>query len=119
MADILVADDDAVTRDLVARTLTSAGHRVVTAGDGQEAIDRITAASTKPALVVADIDMPLIDGVTLAGLVQSTAPATKILLISGHADGQARTHALPSGVAYLAKPFTMEALKAAIRGLIG
>ncbi|MFZ4807781.1 MAG: response regulator transcription factor [Hyphomicrobiaceae bacterium] len=122
MARLLVADDDGVTRDLVARSLTADGHTIVTAADGQEALDLVEAAATAPfALLIVDVDMPLVDGIEVVRRVSAARPGTKALLMSGHAEGQVRVSALQAAgaVSYMAKPFSMEALRAAVRTLIG
>jgi CheY-like chemotaxis protein len=120
MARIVVADDDAVTRDLVLRALTGAGHDVVAAADGQEAFDIVSAAPASVALVIADVQMPLIDGVTLAGRLRTAAPGVKVLLMSGLAEGQVRAAAAVDGaaVAFLMKPFALDALRAKVDDLM-
>ena len=59
-AHVLVVEDDEPTRELIARTLTSAGHHVSTAENGQVALDRL--AGLAPDLVVLDLMMPVMDG---------------------------------------------------------
>lgn len=121
MSHILVADDDAAMREIVVRTLTAAGHSVITASDGQEALDAVTAAPQSFALLIADVDMPLVDGIDLAGRVGKLAPDVKVILMSGHAEGQVRASALSGrhAVVYLAKPFTMDVLRSAVRAALG
>jgi CheY-like chemotaxis protein len=60
MRTILVADDNRLSRELVRDVFTSGDCRVVEAGNGQEVIDRLDAAS--PDLVLLDLEMPVKDG---------------------------------------------------------
>jgi len=122
MARLLVADDDGVTRDLVARSLKADGHTIVTAADGQEALDLVEGAAAAPfALLIVDVDMPLVDGIEVVRRISAARPGTKALLMSGHAEGQVRVSSLQASgtVSYLAKPFSMEALRTTVRTLIG
>ena len=64
MATILVADDHRANRQALAALLESAGHRVVIAGDGREALAK--ARAERPQLVISDVLMPLMDGYELA-----------------------------------------------------
>lgn len=61
---VLVVDDSSTMRQMVAYTLTSAGYQVVEAGNGKEAVGKLNGGA-KPALVVTDLNMPEMDGITL------------------------------------------------------
>jgi diguanylate cyclase (GGDEF)-like protein len=73
MASILVADDNRANREALAALLESAGHRVLRAADGREALAR--ARETRPELVISDVLMPLMDGYELARRLRAD-PAT-------------------------------------------
>ena len=60
MATVLVADDNRANREALAALLESAGHRVLRAADGREALSR--AREARPDLVISDVLMPLMDG---------------------------------------------------------
>jgi diguanylate cyclase (GGDEF)-like protein len=64
VATILVADDNRPNRDALAALLESAGHRVLTAADGREALEQ--ALDARPELVISDVLMPIMDGYELA-----------------------------------------------------
>ena len=66
MARILLADDDATTRDMVKRALESDGHTVHATQDGSEALEWVKADGASLDLLVSDVEMPLLDGVALA-----------------------------------------------------
>jgi two-component system cell cycle response regulator CpdR len=121
MPRLLVADDDPTMRDIVTRALAAVGHEVRAVADGQEALDAITASPDAFTLLVADVDMPLLNGIDLAARAAAVAPGLKILLMSGLAAGQARAHAAQDAAAlnFIAKPFAIEDLRAAVRKLIG
>lgn len=120
MAHIVLADDDAAIRELVARALRSDGHTVALAADGQEALDLVLAAPARVALLIADVEMPLLDGIALAEQVLRAAPKVRCLLVSGLAAEVLRAGRLRNDrVATLSKPFTLDQLRAEIRRLLG
>ena len=68
-ATVLVVEDDELQRALYEEELTDEGYRVLTAGDGREAM--ITAEREKPDMVIMDVNMPVMDGLdTLARLLE-------------------------------------------------
>jgi len=64
MATVLVADDNRANRQALSALLESAGHRVIVASDGREALEK--ARAERPQLVISDVLMPLMDGYELA-----------------------------------------------------
>lgn len=113
---ILVADDDDGTRQFVARALIGDGHEVVAVGDGGAAAEALAAGGFQ--LLVADIDMPGQDGVSVARSGRAADPLLKVLLITAHPTQLGRAADLgPGGVAALAKPFQLEALRAVVAKL--
>jgi CheY-like chemotaxis protein len=95
MARILLADDDAATRDLVRRALEADGHSVLVTQDGAEALERLKATGPQQFdLLVSDVEMPLIDGVTLAERALPSQPALRVLLMSGFPDQLERAKTL-------------------------
>lgn len=118
MAAILLADDDAATRDFVRRALEGDGHRVVVAADGVEALEQVSAAAFD--LLVSDLDMPGLDGITLAGRATAAAPQLAVLLMSGFSGELTRSKDVGAArLAVLTKPFTLEQLRSTVRGLLG
>jgi two-component system cell cycle response regulator CpdR len=118
MARILLADDDKPTRDLVKRALETDGHIVEVAQDGSEALDSLT-SGLKADLLVTDVNMPGLDGISLAKKAQALNPAMRILMMSGFADELERAKLAATGhVAVLSKPFSLEHVRAAVRDLI-
>lgn len=116
MARILLADDDAAVRDLVRRALTGEGHSVHVTQDGAEALEHFLADPSAVDLLVTDVDMPQLDGLGLAGQALSIKPALPIVLMSGHSDQLDRAaHLKAAQLKSIAKPFTLEQIKALVR----
>lgn len=85
-ATVIVVEDDAALRALLARTLADEGYSVLTAGDGAEALALATTLSGQLGLVVTDIRMPVMDGLTLAENLARFSVPPPILFISGFAE---------------------------------
>jgi two-component system, cell cycle response regulator CpdR len=119
MARILLADDDAATRDLVRRALEADGHSVLVTQDGNEALEQAREGG-KFDLLVSDVEMPLLDGVKLAERAFPLQPGLRVLLMSGFADQLERAKDLSGPhVAVLSKPFTLDQVRASVRKLLG
>jgi CheY-like chemotaxis protein len=111
---VMVVDDESAIRSLQCRFLSDAGFSVIDAADGAAAIDLVTSA-VQPDLVVADLNMPGMNGHEMARRLCATLPALKVLFVTGHADavfGLKRT--LGADEAYLEKPFTRAGLVEAV-----
>lgn len=119
MARILLADDEAAGRDFARATLEAAGHQVSAADNGADALAMLSSSVFD--LLISDIQMPEMDGLTLAERALRKDPALRIVLMSGYADGFAKAESLrPRLRAVLAKPVSPAELKAAVvRALAG
>ena len=118
MARILLAEDDVAVRDFVSRVLSMDGHEIEVAHEGQEALRLITCLGDPYDLLLSDIRMPVIDGVTLSKLVYRQQPKMPILLMTGYASGALDDQA-SSVVGVLQKPFTVEGVQEAVRSGLG
>jgi DNA-binding response OmpR family regulator len=115
-APILVADDDAVGLELVARVLRKAGHAVVTAPDGERAWEMLQAL--KPPLAVLDWDMPGLDGLEVLRRARLRFERTPpyIILLTSHSQVRDRVRGLTIGADdYLTKPFDTAELSARVQ----
>ena len=113
MAHILIAEDEESLRGFVTRALTEIGHEVVAVGDGAEALERLT--RDKFDLLLADIKMPVMDGIALALAAARDHHDVVILLMTGYADQRERAYGLDALIHdVIAKPFTL----AEIRGVV-
>ena len=119
MARILVVDDEEPIRSLVARALAQDGHEIVTADDGAEALDLITRQPGGFDLLVADIRMPVMDGIALALATARDHPDIIIMLMTAYADQRERASGLDRLIHdVITKPFTLDAIRAAVTGAL-
>lgn len=112
---ILLADDDDGTRELVKRALQSDGHTVVAVSDGAAASDEVEADAGGYDLLIADVDMPGLDGISLAKMARQAASAIAVILISAHEAQLVRSAEISGAkVETLGKPFPLETLRATV-----
>jgi len=110
-ARILVVDDDQSSRELLARILTSAGHRVTALADGREAVAALDAGDP-PDLVVSDIRMAEMDGLQVIDAFRERAPETPVILVTAFGNIDGALEAIRRGAAdYLSKPYDVDAIK--------
>ncbi len=116
MTTILIADDDAKITEMLRRTLTYEGYRVLTAADGREALTQ--AQAHRPDLVILDWMMPVLDGPTVARRLRE-ADEVPILMLTARDAVEDRAEGLDRGADdYLVKPFAPVELLARIRALL-
>ena len=107
MARILLAEDEAPVREFVTRALESEGHTVIAVTDGGEALAVL--ARDPHDLLLADIIMPVMDGVALALKVSQDYPDLPIVLMTGFAMEKERAHNLHTLIReVVSKPFTLD-----------
>jgi DNA-binding SARP family transcriptional activator len=100
----LIVEDETVTRTLLQELLARAGWDVVVAADGADALLQLSQSTFD--VVLADIWMPLLDGVKLLEVVRDKRPGTPVVLITGRADAELEARCLGMGAAdYITKPF--------------
>ena len=109
---VLIAEDEALIRNVARLVLESDGYFVLTADDGHEALEISQTFPGTIDVLLSDIIMPRIDGLELREQILATRPETKIILMSGQVDG-------PTGdVPFLRKPFTADLLRTSVRQLL-
>ncbi|MGZ4871902.1 MAG: response regulator [Candidatus Angelobacter sp.] len=116
---ILLVDNEKDLRNAACEYLESCGYRVLSAGDGKEAVEICDRHRGPISLLISDIVMPKLSGRGLVEHVRKTRPATNVLMISGFANDAVWSHGIaldPS--CFLQKPFTFQALSAKIRGIL-
>ena len=111
---ILLADDDELVRAGTVEMLAQAGHEVIEAASGAEAL-AIFEADKRIELLITDNLMPGMTGSALIAQVRRSAPRLPILLVTGYAS---RGDDIAADVGLLAKPFREAGLLAAVRDLI-
>jgi DNA-binding response OmpR family regulator len=119
---VLVAEDDADMRALVAATLRADGYDVDEALDGSDALMSIT-ASRIPGhedydLVLSDVRMPVMTGVELATRLKRMGYTTPLLLMSAFADEALHAQAEKLGLGMLVKPFDLDELRVAVTNVL-
>ncbi|HEV3348320.1 MAG TPA: response regulator [Methylomirabilota bacterium] len=112
MEIVLVVDDEPDIRTVVRSMLTTKGYTVVETGDPQQAIRMATQQAIH--LLISDVVMPLMKGTELAKRVQEVSPWTKVLLMSAYKVAEVTI----SGMPFIAKPFTPEALVERVRMIL-
>lgn len=114
--NILVVDDDINLRELLLDTLNSIGYRAEAASDGFEALERLQ--KTDFDLVISDVKMPGMDGVTLLKKIRRHHPDMPVLFITGVVAPEIIGQASPDG--FLAKPFRISHMEQLIEdALVG
>jgi len=109
-ATILVVDDDAVARELLAEALKKEGYNVEAFGSGEEAIARGREGSVD--LVLTDIRMGAVDGLTVLREFKRTSPDTAVVVLTAFGSLEGAIEAIKQGAYdYLAKPFKKEEIK--------
>lgn len=118
-AKILVVDDEPSIRDMLRDLLAAAGYTVVTASDGREALSMTLA--DKPDLIISDIRMPKLDGLTLckALRVNSETKSIPILMLTSYNTSEHMEAAMAAGADdFLPKPLNVEEVKIRVRSLL-
>lgn len=120
MASILAVDDSSSMRQMVSFTLKGAGYDVVEAVDGQDALEKAKSASIQ--LVLTDVNMPKMDGITLIKELRKLPnyKFTPMLMLTTESGGDKKTEGKAAGATgWLVKPFNPEQLLATIKKVLG
>lgn len=119
---VILAEDDADMRHMLAGVLGADGWEVVEAPDGNELIDRLHEIARQPhgrdsvALILADVRMPRLDGLDVLAALRCAGWYTPVILMTAFGDDATHAEAKRLGaVEVLDKPFGMEALRALVR----
>jgi len=107
---VMVVDDEENIREVLSNYLESLGYEVVTATDGQNALDNFEAGSSD--LIVSDLLMPAIDGLELLKQIREKDKDVIFLMITGYPSIETAVEAIKKGAYdYITKPFHMEDVK--------
>ena len=114
---VLVAEDDQRVRDSLVRALSFEGYEVRVAGDGALALASIL--EQPPEVVILDVSMPNVDGLTVCRRLRSAGDRTPVLMLTARHEVSDRVAGLDAGADdYLVKPFALEELLARLRALL-
>lgn len=120
MANILAVDDSSSMRQMVSFTLKGAGHTVVEAVDGQDALNK--AKSQKFDLVITDVNMPVMDGITFIRNLRAVAnyKFTPMLMLTTESAADKKSEGKAAGATgWIVKPFNPEQLLATVKKVLG
>ena len=113
---ILVIEDEKQLAGHVVRALVRHGHCLATAHDGAEGLK--TALADPPDLIVLDLNLPGLDGLTLLTRLREARLDTRVLVVTARGEVEQRVKGLQAGADdYLAKPFAMDELVARVEAL--
>jgi len=115
---LLLVEDEAKVRGLLAETLRKHGYRVLAVPDGEHALERVERDGEPVDILLSDVVMPGMDGVELAARLRRTRPGLAVVLMSGYSELEAAgRRPLPEGALLLQKPFRLADLAATLRRL--
>ncbi len=120
MATILAVDDSASMRQMVTFTLKGAGHDVVEAENGKEALDK--AKGQQFDLVISDVNMPVMDGITLIKELRTLSEYkfTPLLMLTTESGDDKKSQGKTAGATgWIVKPFNPDQLLATIKKVLG
>ncbi len=116
-ATIVIAEDDRAVRESVSRALELEGYAVTAVGDGASALE--VAAADGVDLLILDLGMPNVDGLTVCRRLRSAGSRLPILVLTARTEVSDRVSGLDAGADdYLPKPFSLDELFARIRSLL-
>lgn len=116
---ILVVDDSASLRQVVGIALKGAGYEVVEAVDGKDALTKLD--GRKVHLIISDVNMPNMDGITLVKEIKqlATYKFTPIIMLTTESEESKKQHGQAAGAkAWVVKPFKPEQMLAAVGKLV-
>lgn len=114
---VLVVDDEEIARTNLEHVLRKEGYAVRTAANGLEALELVRAWSFD--LIVTDLKMDKMDGMTLLAEAGRLSPSTQIVIVTGFATVQSAVQAMRTGAAhYLTKPISLTELRSTVRELL-
>ncbi|WP_336959933.1 response regulator [Sphingobium aquiterrae] len=111
---VLVVEDEDMVRAVAERALTRQGYKVLTAADGEHAL-QVLASGEHIDLMISDVVMPNMDGPTMVAQARQTHPLLPVVFMSGYAEEQLRKSIDLANVAFLPKPFSVAQLAEAAR----
>ncbi len=116
---ILVVEDDQAVRNIASQSLRLYGYRVLTAPDGDQALDMLQEENGQIGLVLTDVVMPQMGGKEMVQELKKNQPRLKVLYMSGYTANSIVHHGiLDQGVAFIQKPFTPNSLARKVREVL-
>lgn len=117
MAHLLIVEDDELLRDGLSAQLMQAGHRIDSAADGEQALERLQNDAYEG--VVLDLGLPKVDGLTVLRRLRLRLPALPVLILTARDGIEDRVEGLNAGADdYLTKPFNRDELLARLQSML-
>ena len=113
---VLVAEDEVVVRNIVCLLLDHEGYQVLSAADGKEALELAREYRGTIDLLLSDVKMPRMDGISLAEHVINERPGIRVLLMSGKVSEEIRTKNIR--LPFLRKPFVPSEFREKVRAVL-
>ena len=113
---VLVVDDDPDILDAICDILEGEGYRVARARHGMEALEKV--AQERPALILLDLMMPVLDGLGFAQALRERPSDEHVAIVVISADGNPQKAAAVGARGFLAKPFDIDALLSQVAAVI-
>ena len=114
---ILLVEDEPMVRTVAERALSRHGYKVLTASNGEDALELLRGGEAVD-LLVSDVVMPVMDGPAMVREARLLHPKLPILFMSGYAEEQLRKSIDIEHAAFLPKPFSMQELAEAVRAVL-
>jgi DNA-binding NtrC family response regulator len=111
---LLLIDDEEAVLNALAEALGDLGHDLLTSTDSAEALEIVKAKS--PALVITDLKMPGMDGMTLLQRIQEFNPGIQVIMVTGHGSIEDAVAAMKKGAYdFISKPFSVAEIEATVQ----
>jgi two-component system response regulator MprA len=116
-SQVLIAEDDRAVRESLARALELEGYGVTAVTNGAECLDAVR--STSPDVLLLDVSMPMVDGLTVCRVLRSEDNRLPVLMLTARTETSDRVAGLDVGADdYLPKPYDLDELLARVRALL-
>lgn len=115
---VLIVDDEPEIRHVARIALESYGYRTAVAGNGSEALSYLETFPGEAVLVFSDVTMPMMDGLTMVGIIDQLYPGLPVLLTSGLSVTLPDMDNSTGAREFIAKPYTAESLRSSVSGML-
>ncbi len=117
---ILIVDDNEAMREMLEAVLADRGYKVISAGDGEEALSVFETHRQEVRLVISDMEMPRLDGITMCHALRKSKPDLQFVIVSGFIDTFAQARLTEAGLKHvLHKPYTPDQIVNTVQQLLG
>lgn len=99
--------------------MSSLGYRVLTASDGRKAVERFRSHADIISLVIMNLSMPHLDGLSAAAEIRKLRPDVAVLLSSGYSEEEAARKLASAGALFIQKPYDLELLRSMLAQVSG